>query len=76
MNSDNAATRAIAYLEVYSPAEHQIVVDLLDSLHIIEFIEIVEETLDMILTTEEITAIINLSVGEIPQHLTNLMMRR
>ena len=76
MNSDNAATRAIAYLEVYSPAEHEIVVDLLDSLHTIEFIEIVEETLDMILTTEEITAIINLSVGEIPQHLTDLMLRR
>ena len=76
MNSNNAAMRAITYLEVYSPAEHQIVVDLLDSLHIIEFIEIVEETLDMILTTEEITSIINLSVGEIPQHLTNLMMRR
>ena len=76
MNLDNAATLAIAYLEVHSPAEHQIVVDLLDSLHIIEFIEIVEETLDMILTTEEITAIINLPVGEIPQHLTDLMMRR
>jgi hypothetical protein len=75
MNQDNAATRALAYLEIYLPDENSIIVDLLDSLHIIEFIEIVEETLGMILTTDEINTFINLSVGEIPQYLRDLMKR-
>jgi len=76
MNTNNSVTRATDYLNLFSPEEDSKVLDLLDSLHTIEFIEIVEETLGTILTNDEIIACISLSVGEVSQYLIDLAMRR
>jgi hypothetical protein len=76
VNTNNLVIRATAYLEQYSLNENSTVADLLDSLHVIEFIEIIEDTLGRVLTDQEITTCISLSVGKIPQFLQDIEMLR
>ena len=42
----------------------------------IEFIEIIEETIGRVLTDQEITTCISLSVGKIPQFLQDIEVPR
>lgn len=76
MNTNYSVIRATAYLEQYSLNQNSTVADLLDSLHVIEFIEIIEETIGRVLTDQEITTCISLSVGKIPQFLQDIEVPR
>lgn len=72
MNNYDLVKRAIAYLEQYSATENSIVIELLDSLHVIEFVELIENTLGRVLTDNEISTCINLPVGKVGLYLHNL----
>ena len=72
MNSDELAKSANLYLEQYSTNSNSIVVELLDSLHVIEFVELIENNLGRVLTDIEITTCLNLPIGKVGRYLHEL----